>query len=62
MRREKHVIIEDINSIDEVEHIVLESDVFINDDEDDKTVHTGCCCFKPIIINYWLNFLKHYLD
>ncbi len=61
MKRGKHIIIEDINSIDDVEHVVLENDVFI-DDDDNKKDSIGCCCFNNTIINYWLNFLKHYLD
>ena len=39
MRREKHIIIEDINSTDDVEHIVLENDVFIDDyDETENNI------------------------
>jgi hypothetical protein len=60
MKREKHVIIEDINCIDDTEHIILENDVFI--DDEDKKDYTGCCCFNKTTIRYWLNFLKHYLD
>jgi hypothetical protein len=61
MRREKHIIIEDINSTDDTEHIVLENDVFI-DDEDEKKDYSGCCCFNKTLIKYWLDFLRHYLD
>jgi len=59
MKREKRVvIIEDINSTDDVEHIVLENDVFIDDKKDDA----GCCCFRKIIIKHFLDLLSFYLD
>jgi len=61
MRREKHIIIEDINSTDDVEHIVLENDVFIDDDENNKK-NVGCCCFNGPIIKYFLDLLTFYLD
>jgi len=62
MRRDaKHIIIEDINCFADVDHIILENDVFI-DDEEDKKEDSGCCCFNKITIKYWLNFLRHYLD
>jgi hypothetical protein len=62
MKREKRVvIIEDINSMDDVEHIVLENDVFIDEDEDDKK-DVGCCCFNRPIIKYFLDLLTFYLD
>jgi hypothetical protein len=60
MRRDKHIIIEDINSTDDVDHIILENDVFI--DDDNKKNDSGCCCFNKTIIKYWLDFLRHYLD
>ncbi len=55
MKREKHIIIEDINSTDDVEHVVLESEVFIDDEY-------KCCCFNKLIIRYWLDALSKYFD
>jgi hypothetical protein len=62
MRREKHIIIEDINCFADVEHIVLENDVFIDDEDENKKNDSGCGCFNKTIIKYWLDFLRHYLD
>lgn len=63
MKREKRVvIIEDINSTDDVEHIVLENDVFIDDDDENNKKHDGCCCFTKPIIKYFLDLLTFYLD
>jgi hypothetical protein len=63
MKREKYVIIEDINSTDDVEHITLENDVFIDEDEYDK-INSGCCscCFNKPIIKYFLDLLSYYFD
>lgn len=58
MKRGKHIIIEDINSIDDVEHVVLENDVFIDDEEK----LPECCCFNQPIIRYWLDVLSQYFD
>lgn len=58
MKRGKHVIIEDINSIEDVEHVVLENDVFIDDEEK----LPECCCFNKPIIRYWLDVLSKYFD
>lgn len=63
MKREKRVvIIEDINSTDDVEHIVLENDVFIDDDDNSKKDDAGCCCFNKQLIKYFLDLLSFYLD
>lgn len=63
MKREKRVvIIEDINSTDDVEHIVLENDVFIDDDDENNKKHDGYCCFTKPIIKYFLDLLTFYLD
>jgi hypothetical protein len=63
MKREKRVvIIEDINSMDDVEHIVLENDVFIDDDDKNNKNDVGCCCFKMPFIKYFLDLLSFYLD
>ena len=62
MRRDKHIIIEDINSTDDIDHIILENDVFIDNDDENKKNDVGCCCFNKTIIKYWLDFLRHYLD
>lgn len=63
MKREKRVvIIEDINSTDDVEHIVLENDVFIDDNDDKKDVAGCCCCFNKRVIKYFLGLLSYYLD
>ena len=52
MRREKHVIIEDINSTENVEHIVLMSD----DNKKDDVV--GCLCFNHKIVKYFIDLLN----
>lgn len=61
MKRGKHIIIEDINSIDDVEHVVLENDVFIDDDYKIDN-EPGCCCFNKPIIRYWLDVLSQYFE
>ena len=58
MKREKHVIVEDINSTDDAVHIVLEHDV----EYENKKNDVECYCFNKTIIKYWLDFLRHYLD
>lgn len=63
MKREKRVvIIEDINSMDDVDHIVLENDVFIDDDDEKNKKDAGRCCFNRPIIKYFLDLLTFYLD
>jgi hypothetical protein len=59
MKREKYVIIEDINSTDDVDHVVLENDVFIDDydEREDKT-----CCFNNKLIKRFLDLLSYYFD
>lgn len=65
MKREKRVvIIEDVNCTDDVDHIILENDVFLDDGDEHKKNDSGCCCccFNKTIINYWLDVLRHWLD
>ena len=56
--RKKCVIIEDINSTDDVEHIILENDVFI---EDDEPINTCCCCGTELMTRLF-RLISFYLD
>jgi len=58
--RKKYVIIEDINSIEDGEHIILENDVFI-DDEDEKE-NVSCCLCGTDVMTRLFRLISFYLD
>lgn len=56
--RNKYVIIEDINSTEDGEHIVLENDVFIDDEE---PTNSCCFCCTDIMVRLF-RLISFYLD
>lgn len=58
--RNKYVIIEDINSTEDGEHIIIENDVFI-DDEDEKE-NVSCCFCGTDIMSRLFRLISFYLD
>ncbi len=58
--RNKYVIIEDINSTEDGEHIILENDVFIDDEDEKETV--SCCCCGTDIMTRLFRLISFYLD